>query len=234
MRSMPRSMKEGKTSEEKNRRSQCHYKEIERCPCQERSCEKTEGPSRTIRIVRSRGWMTSEIELEGTAKEAEKSKVQLIKERKSMTEELNKMKQELRKTATTREREQTTAKQEKLQSELDIRNAQISELQQQILGMEQEKWKESKVNRWTRLVSMVEAKLSVQYLFAQATEAMASAATKTTELKEVTAQYDKLREGRNKPREQISRMKRIHEDEVVRLETDHEEKIPQTYITKLA
>merc|ERR1719234_2149957 len=142
-----------------------------------------------------------------------------------MTEELNKLKQELRRTTTTQEREQATAKQEKLQSELDIRNAQITELQQQILGMEQEKEKESKVDRWTRLVSMVEAKLAVQYLFDQATEAMASAATKTTELKEVTAQYDELREGRNELREQINRIKMSHEDEVVRLERDHEEKI---------
>merc|ERR1719233_1937448 len=94
-------------------------------------------------------------------------------------------------------------------------NAQITELQQQILGMEQEKEKESKVDRWTRLVSMVEAKLAVQYLFDQATEAMASAATKSTE----------LREGRNELREQINRMKMSHEDEVVRMERDHEEKI---------
>merc|ERR1719233_439260 len=94
-------------------------------------------------------------------------------------------------------------------------NAQITELQQQILGMEQEKEKESKVDRWTRLVSMVEAKLAVQYLFDQATEAMASAATKSTE----------LREGRNELREQINRIKMSHEDAVVRMERDYEEKI---------
>merc|ERR1719420_53701 len=174
---------------------------------------------------RVRGWLSSEVELEVTAKEAEKSKVQLIKERKNMTEELNKLKQELRRTTTTQEREEATAKQEKLQAELDIRNAQISELQQQILGMEQEKEKEGKVDRWTRLASMVDAKLAVQYLFDQATEAMASAATKTMELKEVTAQYDELRVGRNELREQINRLKMNHEDEVVRLERDHEEKI---------
>merc|ERR1719233_487936 len=52
---------------------------------------------------RVRGWLSSEMELEVTAKEAEKSKVQLIKERKSMTEELNKLKQELRRTTTTKE-----------------------------------------------------------------------------------------------------------------------------------
>merc|ERR1711936_960206 len=58
---------------------------------------------------RVRGWLSSEMELEVTAKEAEKSKGQLIKERKSMTEELNKLKQELRRTTTTQEREEATA-----------------------------------------------------------------------------------------------------------------------------
>jgi len=174
---------------------------------------------------RVRGWLSSEVELEVTAKEAEKSKVQLIKERKAMTEELNKLKQLLRRTTTAQEREEAQVRQEKLQSELDIRNAQISELQQQILGMEQDKEKDSKVDKWTRLVSMVEAKLAVQFLFDQATDALASAASKSNELREVTHQYDELKDCRNELRDQINRMKMNHEDEVVRLEREHEEKI---------
>merc|ERR1719186_899823 len=72
---------------------------------------------------------------------------------------------------------------------------------------------------------MVEAKLAVQYLFDQATEAMASVACKTTEMREITHLYEELREGRNELRDQINRMKMNHEDEVVRLERDHEERI---------
>merc|ERR1719508_693148 len=134
---------------------------------------------------RVRGWLSSEVDVVVTSKEAEKSKVQLIKERKLMTEELNQLRQELRRTTTSQEREEAQGRQEQLQKDLDIRNAQISELQQQILGAEQdkEKDKESKADRWTRLVTMVEAKLAVQYLFDQATEAMASVACKTTEMR---------------------------------------------------
>jgi len=176
---------------------------------------------------RVRGWLSSEVDVVVTSKEAEKSKVQLIKERKVMTEELNQLRQELRRTTTSQEREEAQSRQEQLQKDLDIRNAQISELQQQILGAEQdkEKDKESKADRWTRLVTMVEAKLAVQYLFDQATEAMASVACKTTEMREITHQYEELREGRNELRDQINRMKMNHEDEVVRLERDHEERI---------
>merc|ERR1719186_467206 len=120
---------------------------------------------------RVRGWLSSEVDVVVTSKEAEKSKVQLIKERKLMTEELNQLRQELRRTTTSQEREEAQGRQEQLQKDLDIRNAQISELQQQILGAEQDKEKDSKADRWTRLVTMVEAKLAVQYLFDQATEA---------------------------------------------------------------
>merc|ERR1712025_213381 len=110
-------------------------------------------------------------------------------------------------------------------TELDIRNAQISELQQQILGIEQDKDKESKQDKWTKLSSMVEAKLAVQYLFEQATDSMAAASAKTTELKEVTLQYEELRVVRNELKEEILKLKMNHEDEVVRLEREHEEKI---------
>ena len=138
---------------------------------------------------------------------------------------MNKLRQDLRRTTTAQERQEAQAKQQKLQSELDIRNAQISELQQQILGIEQDKEKESKQDKWTKLSSMVEAKLAVQYLFEQATDSMAAASAKTTELKEVTLQYEELRVVRNELKEEILKMKMNHEDEVVRLEREHEEKI---------
>eukprot|EP00092_Neocalanus_flemingeri_P020290 GFUD01021979.1.p1 GENE.GFUD01021979.1~~GFUD01021979.1.p1 ORF type:complete len:1250 (+),score=420.04 GFUD01021979.1:230-3979(+) len=176
---------------------------------------------------RVRGWLSSEMDVVVTVKEAEKSKVQLLKERKSMTEELNKLKADLRRTTTSQEREEAQARQEQLQSELDLRNAQISDLQQQIMGAEQdkEKDKESKADRWTRLVTMVEAKLALQYLFNQATEALASVACTSREMRETTHQYEDLKVGRNELRDQVTRMKMNHEDEIVRLERDHEERV---------
>merc|ERR1712142_1270616 len=106
---------------------------------------------------RVRGWLSSEVELVVTAKEASNSKDHLIRERKLMTEEFNRLRQEARRTCTAQEREESSVKQDQLQAELDLRNVQISELQQQILGLEQEKEKEAKSDRWAKLTSMVEA-----------------------------------------------------------------------------
>ena len=102
-----------------------------------------------------------------------------------MTEELSKLKSELRKTLSEQERNDVQVKRDELQSELDMRNAQISDLQQQILGFENDKDKEKdlRADKWSKLSSMVEAKLAVQYLFDQATEAMAGVALKSQELR---------------------------------------------------
>merc|ERR1719474_504556 len=177
---------------------------------------------------RVRGWISSEVDVVVSVKEAEMSKEQLIRERKIMSEEMDKLKQELRKTLSEQERNDVQVKRDELQSELDMRNAQISDLQQQILGFENDKEKEGKdvrADKWKRLQSMVEAKLAVQYLFDQATEALASVALKSQELREANGQLIDLRKSNGELRETRQSMRRHHDEEIVRMEREHEEKI---------
>jgi len=176
---------------------------------------------------RVRGWISSEVDVVVSVKEAEMSKEQLIRERKMMSEEMTKLKQELRKTLSEQERNDVQVKRDELQSELDMRNAQISDLQQQILGFENDKEKEKdlRADKWKRLQSMVEAKLAVQYLFDQATEALASVALKSQELREANGQLIDLRKNNGELRETKSAMRRHHDEEIVRMEREHEEKI---------
>merc|ERR1719232_2196720 len=176
---------------------------------------------------RVRGWISSEIDVVVSVKEAEMSKEQLIKERKMMVKELNKLKQELRKTLSEDERNDVQVKRDELQSELDMRNAQISDLQQQIMGFENEKEKEKDVrsDRWTRLSSMVEAKLAVQYLFDQATEALANAGRKSQDVRDLNLQLEDIRKSNSELRDSRLLMRRHHDEEIVRMEREHEEKI---------
>merc|ERR1719220_1979353 len=169
---------------------------------------------------RVRGWISSEVDVIVSVKEAEMSKEQLIKERKEMSEELNKLKLELRRTLSDQERDEVQMKRDELQGELDMRNAQISDLQQQILGFENEKEKEKEVrtDRWTKLSTMVEAKLAVQYLFDQATEALASSALKSQDVRELNLQLSDLRKNYAEIRESKSSQRRHHDEEIVRME----------------
>jgi len=57
---------------------------------------------------------------------------------------------------------------------VDLRNAQIAELQKQILSFNEDKEKDKSSDRWTQLNSMVEARIAAQYLFDSATELTAS------------------------------------------------------------
>ena len=176
---------------------------------------------------RVRGWISSEVDVIVSVKEAEMSKEQLIKERKVMSEELNKLKQELRRTLSDQERDDVQVKRGELQSELDMRNAQISNLQQQILGFENEKEKEKEVrtDRWTKLSTMVEAKLAVQYLFDQATEALAASALKSQEMRELHLQLNDVRKSNGELRESKGSQRKHHDEEIVMMEREHEEKI---------
>ena len=176
---------------------------------------------------RVRGWISSEVDVVVSVKEAEMSKDQLIKERKMMCDEMNKLKQELRRTLSEQERNEVQVKRDELQSELDMRNAQISDLQQQILGFENEKEKEKDVraDRWTRLSSMVEAKLAVQYLFDQATEALANAGRKSQDVRDLNLQLEDIRKSNTELRDSRLLMRRHHDEEIVRMEREHEEKI---------
>ena len=176
---------------------------------------------------RVRGWITSEVDVVVSAKEAEMSKEQLMRERKAMSEELGKLKAELRKTLSEQERDEVQVRRDELQAELDLRNAQISDLQQQILGFEndKEKEKDQRADRWTRLASMVEAKLAAQFLFDQATEAMANTAMKTQELRELTIQLNEIRKNNSELREEKSQQRRQHDDEILRMEREHEDKV---------
>lgn len=176
---------------------------------------------------RVRGWISSEVDVVVSVKEAEMSKEQLMKERKVMSEELTKLKAELRRTLSDQERDEVQVKRDELQTELDLRNAQISDLQQQILGFEndKEKEKDQRADRWTRLASMVEAKLAVQYLFDQATEAMANTAMKAQELKEASITLNEIRKNNGDLREEKSQQRRNYDEEILRMEREHEDKV---------
>jgi len=173
---------------------------------------------------RVRGWISSELEVVVSAKEALKSKEQLIKDRKDLNLELQKLKQSTRKTMSLEEQKESMKKITELQQDLDLRNAQISDLQQQILSFNEEKEKD-KADRWARLSSMVEAKIAAQYLFDTASEMTASSTLFASEIRELRSQLEDMISTRDELKKQMHDLKMNHEDAVVRMERDHEEKI---------
>merc|ERR1719186_963242 len=166
---------------------------------------------------RVRGWIKSEIEVVVSTKEAESTKEQLISDRKSLASKIGKLKTDMRRTMNQEELEESNKKLDELQAELDFRNAQISELQKQLLISSQETDKIAEADRWTKLNSMVEAKIAAQYLFETASDYMAQVTARSAESKELQAQLDELRESWDTLKKEVRDTSMKHEDQVLYL-----------------
>merc|ERR1712025_909587 len=117
-----------------------------------------------------------------------------------------------------------TSRQEELKRSLELRNAQLNELQKQILSAEQDREKSTN-DRWERVTSMVEAKLAIQYLFDTATESLAESAARKAEMNDLAMQVEEGRQLKKNHAEEIATLRLKHEDSMVRLEREHEEKV---------
>ena len=169
---------------------------------------------------RVRSWVKTEVEVVVSAKEAEVARQQLIKERKALAEEMNKLKVDTRRTMTATEMEESSGRQQELQEQLDMRNVQISELQKEIMLAEQDKEKSG--DRWTKITSMTDAKLAVAYLFNNATEALATAATKSQEIRELRSQLEDMVANVAVIKERMTQQKMDYETDLGRTMREHE------------
>ena len=172
---------------------------------------------------RVRDWVKTELDVVVSAKEAEKARLALIKERKGLAEEISKLKEDSRKTMTGQEMEEVRSREAELQEQLDMRNVQISDLQKEIMLAEQDKEKSG--DRWTKITSMTDAKLAVAYLFNSATESLASAAVKAQESRELRAQVEELVANAGQLKEKLSEQKYQYETDVCRKEREHEQNV---------
>ena len=83
---------------------------------------------------RMRNLVSQELDVVVSVKEAKQSREQLIKDRTVMGKELAELKRKQRVTMTNTEREQMSKRISELEDEMTLRNTQISDLQNQLMG----------------------------------------------------------------------------------------------------
>ena len=83
---------------------------------------------------RMRNLVSQELDVVVSVKEAKQSREQLIKDRTVMGKELAELKRKQRVTMTNTEREQMSKRISELEDEMKLRNTQISDLQNQLMG----------------------------------------------------------------------------------------------------
>lgn len=87
---------------------------------------------------RMRNWITEQLEVVVSVKEAVKTRQQMMSDRKTLTKQLNDVKKTMRETLTREEIEENNKKLKELQEALDERNMHLNNLQRQIADLEQE------------------------------------------------------------------------------------------------
>ncbi len=182
---------------------------------------------------RMRNLVSQELDLVVSVKEAQQSKEQLLNDRKTLTKQMADLKKQSRQTMTNAERDEIGQSIKDLQEELDLRNAQIQDLQKQIVvvdtstdgsgsggkdGPDSNKW-------WDTLQTMTEAKIALQYLFEKATENMVAASSKESAIAELRQLYDEAVKNTNALEDEIGQMKVDHSGEMLKAGKEYEERV---------
>ncbi len=180
---------------------------------------------------RVRNWLNEEMDVVVTVKEATNSRGQLIKDRKMLTQQLNDYRRRMRETASEQEMEDMRKAMEELQSDLDLRNAQISALQKQITDMENDSNNShhltaaaSKV-RFDGIRTMTEARIAMEHLFEKMVEQTMGSKEIKSEFAELKHLYDEAVKNTNALEEEIDSMKKEFANEKTQLAREHEERV---------
>lgn len=177
---------------------------------------------------RMRNLVSQELDVVVSVKEAQQSREQLLKDRITLTKELNEIKNKQRLTMTNSERDEMHARMKELEEELAIRNAQIGELQKQIMNADdstEQHHGSTNAKWWDSLATMTEAKIALQYLFEKAAESMASHGSVQTSLNDLRSMYDEAIKNVEALEEEITDLKDEHSEKMVELGKEYEERV---------
>uniref|UniRef100_A0A8C9TS50 Kinesin family member 4 n=1 Tax=Scleropages formosus TaxID=113540 RepID=A0A8C9TS50_SCLFO len=189
---------------------------------------------------RVKSWLLNEVELLVSTEEARRHLSDLLEDRKLLAEEISQLKQKMeageQPTAKVRRRTFTIAELESqgeleaslgkqvenLQTEMDLRSAQIADLQQKVLDADNE----GRVKqRWDNITTIVEAKCALKFLMSELVAAKVGNAKLESELKQEKANYMDLQRVLCDERKLMSIMDMEHQSCLVELEQRHQEKV---------
>ncbi|XP_032388585.1 kinesin family member 4 [Etheostoma spectabile] len=190
--------------------------------------------------ARVKTWLLNEVEVLVSTEEARRHLNDLLEDRKALAQEINHLKQQIeagdRPAAKIRRRtliiseletqgalETPLTKQvESLQTEMDLRNAQIADLQQKVLVADSEGRLKQ---RFDSITTIVDAKCALKVLMSELLSAKTASAKLESELKQEMGNAQDLRKMLADERNVMSTMDMEHQQQLVDLEERHQEKV---------
>ncbi|KAM8952225.1 chromosome-associated kinesin KIF4A isoform 2-T2 [Pelodytes ibericus] len=190
--------------------------------------------------ARVKSWLANEVEVLVSTEEAQRHLNDLLEDRKILAQDIGQLKQKKdtgegipskirRRTYTVAElenmgQEASVTKQiESLETEMELRSAQIADLQQKLLdaGSEEERAKQ----RWETIANIMEAKCALKYLMGELVSSKVQIAKLESSIKQNKAHCTDLQKTIFEERNQMAEMETEHQSQLMQLEQQHQEKI---------
>ncbi|KAJ8412438.1 hypothetical protein AAFF_G00127740 [Aldrovandia affinis] len=189
---------------------------------------------------RVKSWLLNEVEVLVSTEEARRHLQDLLEDRKILAEEISQLKDKIeageRSSAKVRRRtltiselenkgelEASLGKQvENLETEMDLRSAQIADLQQKVLDADNDGRAKQ---RWDTVTTIMEAKCAIKFLMSELVSAKVLTAKLESDLKQEMANYSDLQKVLCDERKVMSTMDMEHQSLLVELEQRHQEKV---------
>lgn len=168
-------------------------------------------------------FVAHELEVLVSTVDAERTLQQLLEDRATLNSQLNELNNIIKDEKTSPEyREDAEKEIAQVKQELDLRNAQIADLQQKILDSDQE----NKSNtRWDVVQSMADAKAALKHVFNLAADIRREAILKDYSLKELQQNYENTNKKLRELEKEIRKIKEKHQEELLMLEREHQENL---------
>ncbi|XP_066502729.1 kinesin family member 4 [Hoplias malabaricus] len=189
---------------------------------------------------RVKAWLLNEVEVLVSTEEARRHLRDLLEDRKMLAAEISQLRQQMesgeRPTAKVRRRtltiselegkgdlEASISKQvENLETEMELRSAQIADLQQKVLDADNEGRMKQ---RWDSITTIVEAKSALKILMSEVIASKTANAKLESDLKQEQANHVDVQKVLCDERKLMSALEMEHQSHLVELEQRHQEKV---------
>uniref|UniRef100_A0A6I8SB11 Kinesin family member 4A n=1 Tax=Xenopus tropicalis TaxID=8364 RepID=A0A6I8SB11_XENTR len=189
---------------------------------------------------RVKSWLANEVEVLVSTEEAQRHLNDLLEDRKILAQDIAQLKQKKdageriptkmrRRTYTVAElenmeEESSVTKQiESLETEMELRSAQIADLQQKLLDADAEE--EMVKRRWETITNIMEAKCALKYLITELVSSKVAVSKLESSVKQNRAHIADLQKTIFEERNRMAEMETEHQSQLMQLEQQHQEKI---------
>ncbi|XP_033098919.1 chromosome-associated kinesin KIF4-like [Anneissia japonica] len=177
---------------------------------------------------RIRSFLEHELEVQVSINEAKRHLASLITDRKSITKQLADLKSKgvpphkKSKGSDGGNVENMHPNEKALQDDLQVRNAQISDLQQKIVDADQD---DKEKSRWKNITSIVEAKCALKWLMETAVVSKVENSVRVGEVRDLQTSLDEATKAICEAKSEMEEVKKTHQQGLTKIQQSHEEKI---------